>query len=155
VRRLIRKLGRRLFYGWKKWRPHEEAILEAIRASMPEDDQRVLAAQLKALEFVQRHGPGRILLMSLDPDEDALPLFANRDPEHCLARVRLQVDKRRHIVLLMTCLGRLSTLEFKHSPEPLINRTYKILDISFNADEKGIASAITRLEHGRFDEEEG
>jgi hypothetical protein len=142
-------------YGWgKRRRPHEDAILQAIQAAMPEADQRTLAEQLKAVDLVQRSAGGRMVVMFLDPEWEAPALFANRDAEQCLARVRLASGRHRNTALLMSSRGRISSLEFKRSPEPLRKAAYDILDITLNVVEQSIARAIDRHEHGRVGDDE-
>ena len=95
-----------------------------------------------------------MLLLSIDPDATTLPCFADTGQEHCLARVTLRCGRQRHTALLMSSKGRINTLEFKRSPRSLLAGAYEIRDVTFNIEERSVAQAINRLEHGRDNEED-
>jgi len=54
----------------------------------------------------------------------------------------------------MSSKGRINTLEFKHAPRSLLAGAYEIRDVTFNIEERSVAQAINRLEHGRDNEED-
>jgi hypothetical protein len=79
--------------------------------------------------------------------QDRLPLFENRDDEHCLARVRFQSGSSRNVALLIIHRGRLSTLEFRRTLEHLDASRLEVKDVALHVSEKGVAEAADRLEH--------
>jgi len=142
---LIRGRTRRL-------RPHEGAILDAIGTRLDSSEAEVLRRQLAVLPTTQRSVGGRMVLFAFDGErQERIPLFVNRDDEHCLARVRFESGSSRNVALLIIHDGRLSSLEFRRTLAHLDPARIDVKDVALHVDEKSVANAADRLEHGSDD----
>lgn len=136
----------------RRLRPHEQGILAAIEARLEPSEADVLRRQLAALPNTQRSLGNRVVLFAFDGGrQERIPLFANRDDEHCLARVRFESGSSRNVALLLIHDGRLSSLEFRRTLAHLDPTRLEVRDVALHADEKSVASAADRLEHGSDD----
>lgn len=145
---LVRGTTRRL-------RPYEETILAAVGERLEPAERDVLARQIAVRPLIQRSVGNRMVLFAFDRGrQEQIPLFADRDDEHCLARVRFRSGSSRNVALVMTHRGRLSTLEFRRTLRHLDPAQLEMTDVVLHVRETSVASALDRLEHGR-DEDGG
>jgi hypothetical protein len=135
-------------------RPHEEAIFAAIRERLDPRERDVLSMQIEAQPLIQRSIGGRMVLFAFDRGrQDRIPLFGNRDDEHCLARARLRCGSSRNVALVIIHRGRLSSLEFRRTLEHLGAGPLEVTDVTLHVSETSVTHAIDRLEHGRGGDE--
>ena len=150
LRQLLSRLGELLRGKTRRLRPHEEAILAAIQSRLEPSEHDVLRQQLAVQPLTQRSLGNRMVLFAFDGGRQArIPLFANRDDEHCLARVRFQSGSSRNVALLVIHRGRISTLEFRRTLAHLDPSSLEVKDVALHVVEGSVADAADRLEHGR------
>jgi hypothetical protein len=148
VGKMLSRLGELVRGKTRRLRPYEEAILAAIQERLDPAERDVMRQQLVASPLTQRSLGNRMVLFAFDGGrQDRLPLFENRDDEHCLARVRFQSGSSRNVALLIIHRGRLSTLEFRRTLEHLDASRLEVKDVALHVSEKGVAEAADRLEH--------
>jgi hypothetical protein len=146
---LLSRLGELVRGKTRRLRPYEETILVAIQGRLEPSERDVLRQQLAALPLTQRSLGNRMVLFAFDGGrQERIPLFDDRDDEHCLARVRFQSGSSRNVALLVIHHGRLSTLEFRRTLEHLDASRIEVKDVALHVAEKSVATAADRLEHG-------
>ena len=140
----------------RRLRPYEHAILAAIRERLEPSERDILSRQLAVLPLTQRSAGNRMVLFAFDKGrQERIPLFDNRDDEHCLARVRLRSGASRNVALLMIHRGRLSSLEFRRTLQHMDTSQLEVQDVALHVRETSVADAADRLEHGRDDRTRG
>lgn len=153
VGRPLRRLAEFVRGKTRRLRPYEERILAVIEKRLEPPEGEILARQLAARPLTQRSLGNRMVLFAFDGGrEEGIPLFANRDDEHCLARVRFQSGSSRNVALLVIQHGRLSTLEFRRTLAHLDPSGLEVKDVALHVAETSVADAADRLEHGRGEE---
>jgi len=149
---LLSRLGELLRRQTRRLRPHEEAIFAAIRERLDSRERDVLDRQIAVRPLIQRSHGNRMVLFAFDRGrQERIPLFDNRDDEHCLARAHLRSGSSRNVVLLMIHRGRLSSLEFRRTLQHLHAASLEVRDVTLHVEQPTVANAIDRLEHGRGD----
>jgi len=145
---LLSRLGELVRGKTRRRRPYEDAVLAAIQERLDPSERDILRQQLAALPLTQRGLGNRMVLFAFDGGrQERIPLFENRDDEHCLARVRFRSGSSRNVALLIIHNGRLSTLEFRRTLEHLDASRIEINDVALHLAEKSVAEAADRLEH--------
>jgi hypothetical protein len=140
---LLRGTTRRLY-------PYEEAILAAVQEALTPAERDVLARQIAVHPLMQRSLGNRVVVFAFDRGrQEQIPLFDDRDDEHCLARVRLRSGPSRNVVLVVTHRGRLSSLEFRRTLRHLDAGRLEVTDVALHVRETSVTAAVDRLEHGR------
>ena len=138
--------------GSRRLRPYEGAIFAAMCEKLNASERDVLDRQLSAAPFMQRSLGGRMVLFAFDKGrQDRIPLFDDRDDEHCLARVRMRSGSSRNVAQLMIHRGRLSSLEFRRTLQHVSSGPLEVEDVALHVKATSVARAIDRLEHGRGD----
>lgn len=146
---LLARLGELIRGKARRLRPYEEAILAAVREKLNPVERDVLSTQIAVRPLTQRSLGGRMVLFVFDGGrQERIPLFEDRDDEHCLARVRFRSGSSRNVVLVVIHHGRLSTLEFRRTLEHVDPTQLEVTDVALHVRETGVANAADRLEHG-------
>jgi hypothetical protein len=147
---LLARLGELIRGKTRRLRPYEEAILTAVRGKLDPVERDVLRRQIAVRPLTQRSLGGRMVLFVFDRGrKEQIPLFDDRDDEHCLARVRFRSGSSRNVVLVVIHRGRLSTLEFRRTLEHVDPMQLEVTDVALHVRETSVANAADRLEHGR------
>jgi hypothetical protein len=150
---LLARVGELIRGKTRRLRPYEEAILAAVREKLSPAERDVLGRQLAVRPLTQRSFGGRMVLFAFDRRrQQQIPLFDERDDEHCLARVRFRSGSSRNVVLIVIHHGHLSTLEFRRTLAHLDPGQIEITDVALHVRELRVADAVDRLEHGRNDD---
>jgi hypothetical protein len=149
---LLSRLGELVRGKSRRLRAHEEAILTAIQEHLEPSERDILREQLAVRPVTQRSLGNRMVLFEFDGGRrERVPLFDDRDDEHCLARVRFQSGASRNVALLVTHHGRLSSLEFRRTLQHLDAARLEVKDVALHVRDVSVSSAADRLEHGRDD----
>ena len=147
---LLARLGELVRGTTRRLRPYEETILAAVRERLEPAERAVLARQIAVRPLIQRSLGGRMVLFSFDRRrQEQIPLFDDRDDEHCLARVRIRSGQSRNVVLVVIHDGRLSTLEFRRTLQHLDAARLEVTDVALHVRETSVTAAVDRLEHGK------
>lgn len=147
---LLARLGELVRGTTRRLRPYEEAIFAAVRERLEPGEREVLARQIAVHPLIQRSLGNRMVLFAFDRGrQEQIPLFDDRDDEHCLARVRLRSGPSRNVVLVVIHRGRLSSLEFRRTLRHLDAQRLEVTDVTLHVRETSVAAAVDRLEHGR------
>jgi hypothetical protein len=145
---MLSRLGELVRGKTRRLRPYEETILVAIQERLEPSEREVLRQQLGSMPLTQRSLGNRMVLFAFDGGRQGrIPLFENRDDEHCLARVRFQSGSSRNVALLVIHHGRLSALEFRRTLAHLGASRLEVKDVALHVAEKSVAEAADRLEH--------
>ena len=147
---LLARLGELIRGTTRRLRPYEETILAAVRERLEPGERDILARQIAVRPLIQRSLANRMVLFAFDRGrQEQIPLFDDRDDEHCLARVRLRSGRSRNVVLVVIHRGRLSSLEFRRTLRHLDATRLEVTDVALHVRETSVAAAADRLEHGR------
>jgi len=113
----------RLFTG-KKLLPYERLVLDAWRASLPEEGQRILDAQLEAVSFVQ-HQAGGAKVCFYYREGHSMPLFKLDRPDLHAATVLLRAERAETLrAKIFLHRGRFFSIEFPKRPNRYMQQHY-------------------------------
>lgn len=105
-----------LFTG-KKLLPDERQVLDAWRASLPEEGQRIFDAQLEAVSFVQHQAGGEKVCFYYREDR-GMPLFKPDRPDLHAATVLFRAEGLETLrAKIFLHRGRFFSIEFPKRPK--------------------------------------
>ncbi len=136
--------ARLLYGGTRSLRSHEQAVLDAFKNKLSGAAIAVLNRQLARLNLVQRSPDGRLVSFFDTSDRTAAAwsveeLFPLRLEETRVARIWVKPSNHppglpEMKVEIVLHRGRLSSVEFSQSPEPLENREVRISEVELIQD---------------------
>lgn len=133
---MIESLINRVSQGWhrlfssKHLLPHEQVVLNAWRASLPEAAQHILDTQLLAAYLVQRQAAGAKVAFYYDKGKEAPP-FSNDQPDVHAATVSLHsegLDGETMRVKVFVHRGRFFSIEFPKRPERYMQQHHMVAE---------------------------
>ncbi len=126
--KLIKAIWHRLNYGKSKaLSDTDRQLIKLIKASLSDEDAKVLDEQMRMLTYIQRWKKGsQGEVVTLSPGADVsfdsmqLPKFANLDDVFLLAEVRLSADNKLPHISVHLSHGLFRSIEYHHRWPPNI-----------------------------------
>jgi hypothetical protein len=133
-------IKRMIFGGSGRLAATELKVVEALSAKLSDAESLAIKEQLREIETVQKHSD-RIISISYRSGAVA-PLLP--DGEYCLAKLRLEEERRKSSVSVWSYGGRLRSIEYSRRPRS----EFSILECEVRpAKAVSTAAAIDRLDH--------
>ena len=110
LRAVLASIRAALRGGTRGFNPAETQLLSFVLGAMPEDERRILRAQIQAISHVQRQHPGRLVVAfyAKSSHTGSLPYPGY---EYCLARVTYRTNGAKRTTAVVLHDGRLMSLE--------------------------------------------
>jgi hypothetical protein len=110
LRALLASIRAALRGGTRGFNPAETQLLSLVLEALPEDERRILRAQIDAISHVQRQHPGRLVVAFYAKSSQVEPL-PYPGYEYCLARVTYRTSGTKRTTAVVLHDGRLMSLE--------------------------------------------
>ena len=151
----LREINRYLHFltGGGSWRllPHEEAILDACLAALPQGAQEPARRQLKEKFFLERMTDGRINVVRPYGDADA-NIINSAGFDDRLYRVKIKVDGEAVTAHVTFNKGRVFSIETKKQTKFFKGKSLEVLGVIEGRSSDTFTRVIDRSEHGRENE---
>lgn len=133
-------IKRIIFGGSGRLAKTELKIVDTVCSKLTAEESMAISEQLREIETVQKHSD-RIITISYRTEARAPRL---PDGEYCLAKLRLEEERKKSSVSVWSYGGRLRSIEYSRRPKT----EFSLVDCVVRpAMAVSTAAAIDRLEH--------